>query len=149
MHLQAATSNQISRSLTNNTGPKGYTTLLQGIRQGRHLALAGKQWLGGLSKYGATKPGRLRNGRVTSRVRRRNALGQKLGGERVRLVTLNNTVNAKLFLNSTNMLGSTNPSVVLNCTVTKFVTFLVVHRLNRVVIRRPITNSFDRFTRGC
>lgn len=80
---------------------------------------------------------------------RRPALRHKLRGHRVRLVTLNNTVNANLFLNVNPTVRVTNPTMLLNCNITKVVTFLVVHRLNRVIIRRPMSNSFTRFTCGC
>lgn len=77
------------------------------------------------------------------------ALHGSLGGHRVRLVTLNNTVKANLFCNSDRSVRLTNPSVLLTCLINNLTVFVVIHTLDRVTIRSPGTNTFDCCTAHC
>lgn len=76
-------------------------------------------------------------------------LSQTLARERIRVVTVNKTVKAKLFLNSKATVRGTNPTVVLTCFVTNVFYFFVVHTVNRLVLSSLSGGSFVRFMHRC
>lgn len=83
---------------------------------------------------------------TSSRTPTRRSLQHGLAGQRVRLVTVNNTVNAKLFVKSNGAVDLTKPSVVFICVVVNFVLFFIVQTVKRLLLSGLRCGSFDSFT---
>lgn len=67
----------------------------------------------------------------------------------MRFVTVNNAVNANLFLNSNGSVSLANPSVVFICVLINIVVFFLVHTVNRVVCHSPDRRAFVGFVAHC
>lgn len=72
-----------------------------------------------------------------------NRVGQALRAQRLSVVTLNNSVNAKVVVTDNSTVSATKPNkTLITCDVVKVVICFLVADLNRVTACVPLAKSF-------